>query len=112
MSEEFYLALQITVIGMALVFSGILLLWGTIALLTRLTSPRLLSQELEQEASSPAKDHNQKVVAASAAVAMALAQRDKARLEPQLFPLPQTALVTAWQAVTRASRLHSRGRLK
>jgi Na+-transporting methylmalonyl-CoA/oxaloacetate decarboxylase gamma subunit len=112
LSEELILALQVTVVGMGLVFTGILLLWASIALLTRLTRPRLPRQEAEEEAGAPAKDQSLKVVAASAAVALALAQREKARSEPQLFPLPQTALVTAWQAVTRASRLSSRGRLK
>jgi Na+-transporting methylmalonyl-CoA/oxaloacetate decarboxylase gamma subunit len=109
---ELILALQVTAIGMALVFSGILLLWAAIALLTRLTRPSQPRKEAEEEAGSPAQNQRLKVVAATAAVALALAQQEKSRHEPQLFPLPQTALVTAWQAVTRSSRLRSRGRLK
>ena len=45
MSENLLLALQITGIGMGLVFGAIVLLWGVIAALVRLTSESLIPAE-------------------------------------------------------------------
>jgi len=96
-------ALQITVMGMALVFAGILLLWLMMLILMRLTA-----EQAEEEAEARASETDLKQRAAAAAVAVLLAQeRDQAR--PHEFPLPPTAIVTAWQAVTRGNLLSQKG---
>ena len=46
MLENLNIALQITVIGMGLVFGSIVLLWGGIALLVRLTREKMPVQSL------------------------------------------------------------------
>lgn len=107
MGNQFSDALMITVIGMGLVFSAILLLWGMMALLVR------LAKDPERQKSEPEEqtiDLDLKRRAAAAAVTAALAQ--EARFEPQEFPLPPTALVSAWQAVMRSKILNKRGPLR
>jgi hypothetical protein len=104
MSDPMMIALQITVVGMGLVFGAILLLWLVMALLVRLTAGRSLqgdTAEIERE---------RRQRAAAAAVAAALSEQGGAR--PRLFPLPPTALVSAWQAVSRANHLRRGGRTR
>jgi len=101
------LALQITLLGMGLVFAAILALWLLMAALVRLTAPRgeptPAVQAQEQTSTAEAELAAQ---AAAAAVATALAAQLPA---PSHFPLPPTALVSAWQAVRRAAQLNQRG---
>jgi Na+-transporting methylmalonyl-CoA/oxaloacetate decarboxylase gamma subunit len=104
MGSNLVTSLQITAIGMGLVFAAILLLWGVMALLVRLTSKAHdKAADIPQEAEMARKRR-----AAMAAVAYALAlQADQN--EPHEFPLPPTILVTAWQAVMRTKMLNKRG---
>ena len=97
------LSLQITLVGMGLVFAAILLLWALMDLLVRLTRDRAASRE--RLPAAPEDGLEQK--AAAAAVAFALQQ--KATGARREFPLPPTAFVSAWQAVRRASQLNRRG---
>ncbi len=106
MNENLILALQITLVGMGLVFAAILLLWGVMALLVRLTA-RSVEAEAEQERAA-LTELERKQRAAAAAVAIALAQTAEAS-EPHEFPLPPTAIVSAWQAVMRTRILNKRG---
>jgi Na+-transporting methylmalonyl-CoA/oxaloacetate decarboxylase gamma subunit len=107
MTSDLIVALQITVVGMGLVFAAILLLWGLMALLVRLTPER--GEEQTQEASDDRlAETERKRRAAAVAVAIALAQQAESR-EPNEFPLPPTPLVSAWQAVMRTSMLNKRG---
>jgi Na+-transporting methylmalonyl-CoA/oxaloacetate decarboxylase gamma subunit len=103
MSGNILLALQITVVGMGLVFGAILLLWLLMALLVRFTSARA------RVVGQPEVD-DRKRRAAVAAVTIALARQ--ASTGPRPFPLPPTAIVSAWQAVTRANHLNRRGRVR
>jgi len=108
-------ALEITAIGMSLVFAAILLFWLLMALLVRLTAGRRLpaaepaaaAEGAAASAVSVDVQHELRRRAAAAAVVAALS------LEPSaphgLFPLPPTALVSAWQAVMRANALRQRG---
>ena len=108
MSSNLILTLQITAIGMGLVFGAIILLWGVMALLVR------LSEESENDnedviiisAGKPV-DSDQKQLEAAAAVAVALAKQNNTT-EPRPFPLPPTATVSAWQAVLRTQMLAKR----
>lgn len=106
MNENLTIALQITLVGMGLVSAAILLLWGVMALLVRLTASSV-EAEAEQERAA-LTELERKRRAAAAAVAIALAQTAEAT-EPHEFPLPPTAIVSAWQAVMRTRILNKRG---
>jgi Na+-transporting methylmalonyl-CoA/oxaloacetate decarboxylase gamma subunit len=105
MSENLLIALEITVIGMSLVFGVIVVLWIAMSLLVRLTAQR--KEPIEEATTSGAVDQAElKRRAAIAAVSVALAHE----LTPQLheFPEPPTTIVTAWQAVQRSRYLTQR----
>ena len=104
MNPDVWLALQITLIGMSVVFGCILLLWLMMILLVRWTSSR---QKITNEQD---RHLDRKRRAALAAVAYALASQSSS--EPHPFPLPQQTIVSAWQAVTRANHLRRRGPLR
>jgi Na+-transporting methylmalonyl-CoA/oxaloacetate decarboxylase gamma subunit len=106
MADQILLALQITVIGMGLVFGAILLLWLIMAALVRLLEDRPRTEPADLKADLRAARER----AAAVAVAIALAQ--DASLEPHEFPLPPTAIVSAWQAVRRSINLNKRGTLR
>jgi hypothetical protein len=104
MSPDLTLALQISLIGMSLVFAAIVLLWAGMALLVRVAPER--EMPVIPPAASPevlAGQGARRRRAAAAAVAVLLAQA------AEVPPLPPTAIVSAWQAVTRANQLRQRG---
>ena len=107
MTTNLQLAIQITLVGMGLVFAAILLLWGLMALLVRL-APGRPQQSMPELRDNRQADMERKRRAAAIAVAIALAQQGEAS-EPHEFPIPPTALVSAWQAVMRTSMLSKRG---
>jgi hypothetical protein len=98
MTSELILALQLAGIGMALVFGAILLLWAGMAALARITAPRPPS-------AAPAEPDEDRLRAAAAAAALAVVRARRMHA----FPLPPTALVSAWQAVRRSAQLRQRG---
>jgi Na+-transporting methylmalonyl-CoA/oxaloacetate decarboxylase gamma subunit len=104
MSENFFLSLQITLIGMGIVFGAILLIWGMISLLTRLLAEREASAEVQDES------RERKAQAVAAAVAVALAEQAQSRIGH--FPMPNTALVSAWQLGMRTRQMYQKGSLK
>jgi Na+-transporting methylmalonyl-CoA/oxaloacetate decarboxylase gamma subunit len=107
MPENITIALQITVVGMGLVFAAILILWGLMAILVRITpDTRKTSAEGTPEHGSDLVERRRR--AAASAVAIALAQQAQTT-EPHEFPLPPTAIVSAWQAVLRTRMLNKRG---
>ena len=107
MSENLRLALQITLVGMSLVFAAIVLLWGLMAALVRVTAepPPADSGKIGVGALAQPDDRELKRRAAVAAVAVASAHSQQ---RPAL-PLPPTANVSPWQAVMRANHLKQRG---
>jgi len=106
MDENLTLVLWITVIGMGLVFAVIILLSIFLALLVRLTGKAEKSEDIQP---APVVDEI-KIRAAVAAVAVLRAR--EAALAPLRFPLPPTALVSAWQAVLRSHILNKRGSVR
>jgi Na+-transporting methylmalonyl-CoA/oxaloacetate decarboxylase gamma subunit len=113
MSSEIILTLQIALVGMGLVFGAIIMLWGVIALLMRVLGGSSIPPEssidlLPYDDEMPL-ELEQKRKAAIAAVAIAIAM-DKQT--PHEFPLPPTAIVSAWQAVMRANNIRSRGSVR
>jgi len=108
MSEDLILALQITVLGMGLVFLGILIIWVIILALTASTSRK---KEVPNPDDDKADDQQDlKGQAAAIAVAAVLAEQSLARVTR--FPLPPTALVSAWQLTMRTRQINHEGRPK
>ena len=104
MSNVITTSLYITLIGMGLVFGAIILLWGLMSLMTRNLTEREASPEIPDEARA------QKARAAAAAVAVALAEQAQNRIGH--FPMPNTALISAWQLGMRTRQMHQKGSLK
>ncbi len=105
MSQSFTLALLISLSGMGLIFLLITLLWGFMTLLTRLFADREISAEMPQQ-----EDLSDNQKAAILAVSLALSKESTDT--PHEFPLPPTALVSAWQAVMRSNIITKRGRIR
>ncbi len=109
MGDNLITAFEITVVGMALVFGAILLLWGVMALLVRFTQERAAPPITIPEA-SPAEQvdalaRERQAVAIAVAVAL---MRDQ-QAQPHEFPVPPTPIVSAWQAVMRGRLLQQKG---
>lgn len=109
MSENLLLALQITGVGMGLVFGAIGLLWLMMVVLVRLTAERVAPPAPELTP-APVPEDDVKRQAALAAVAIALAQAQQ-RPAPRFSP-PPTSSVSAWQGVMRGRQLKQRGRTR
>ncbi len=109
-------ALLITAIGMGLVFIAILLLWGLMELMMRLTMKQALAEQAEAEAEEAVEagpepaavetggaDLRRRAAAAAVAAALAL-NASSAHLSASL----PGETVSAWQSVRRASQLSMR----
>ncbi len=103
-------ALLITMIGVTLIFAVLLVMWGLMALLVRLTAPR--PEPAEAHAVTPAAAHDNRAdalrrQAAVAAVAVALAiEAERARSAPLLQSAPGP--ISPWQATLRGNALSRR----
>jgi Na+-transporting methylmalonyl-CoA/oxaloacetate decarboxylase gamma subunit len=106
--ENLSIALQITIVGMGLVFGAILVLWGVMVILVRLGAE---PAERNGEAAHDKSESGRRKRAAAVAVAIALARQAEST-ELHEFPLPATPLVTAWQAVMRTNMHNKRGRTR
>ena len=107
------IALQITLLGMGLVFAAIILLWWMIKLLTSLTADEGDSANLKPAPSKPMEtvatmDEEMKVRAAAVAVAIALAEQQVSSAHPLL--IPPTTIVSAWQLGMRTRQMYQKGR--
>ncbi len=118
MTPNVLLSLQITALGMGLVFGAIILLSVMMSLLTRFTadkesaSPKGTMSDSAEAGSvtlaappAPSGSGEHKAQAAAVAVAMALAEQKQGR------PLyeSQTALVSAWQLGMRTRQMYEKG---
>ena len=111
MDSSLNLAFQITAIGMGLVFAAIIMLWAVMAAIVRFTSekdPEEARAIISGGQMSGATELEQRRLAAAAAVIAALATMSD-HSEPHPFPLPPTAIVSAWQAVLRTRMITKRG---
>jgi Na+-transporting methylmalonyl-CoA/oxaloacetate decarboxylase gamma subunit len=102
------LALEITGLGMGLVFAAIILLWWMMNLLTFITADKEPVPELVKPAH--AIDSDIKAQAAAAAVAVALAEQQASLAHPLTDPPP--AIVSAWQLGTRTRQLSQKGPIR
>ena len=89
---------------MGLVFGAIILLWGLMSLMTRLLT--------EKEAVPEVSDESRERKARAAAVAVAVALVEQAQNRVGHFPMPNTALVSAWQLGMRSRQMYQKGSLK
>ena len=107
--SDLALSLQITLIGMGLVFGAILVLWCLMYLLTAMirepAEKPVLAPQIETR-TLPAAD-GLAVRAAAAAVALALAEQGASTAHPLAVPPP--ALVSAWQLGMRTRQMAQKG---
>ncbi len=113
--------LWITLIGMGLVFIGLLALWGMMELIVKLTARYNLrhpeeaeeeeetGEEIQVVAAPPAADVL-KPQAAAVAVAVALALEAESEAAAPVLSYPQFngGQASAWQAVMRSAQLNQR----
>ena len=108
--SDLQLALQITLVGMGLVFGAIILLWGLMYLLTALIHDRDTSPAAG-EPPVPTTDSSERDAlsarAAAAAVALAIAEQEASSAHP--LPAPPTAIVSAWQLGMRSRQMYQKG---
>ena len=98
------LALEITVVGMGLVFAALILIWWMMALLTRFTAEKEVPAG---ETVSAASENDEKAQAAAIAVAIAMAEHQLSQAHP--LQDPPTAIVSAWQLGMRSRQLSQKG---
>ena len=109
MIENLVLALEITALGMGLVFTAIIVLWLMMWALTALP----FKHELEPAGTvtpklvEPTLDDDLLAQAAAVAVAIALAEQGQSSARP--LPQPPTALVSAWQLGMRSRQMYEKG---
>ena len=105
------LALEITALGMGLVFSAIVLLWWMMALLTSITAEKELTtgspESVSEKMSAPVTITERRARAAAVAVAVALADGQSSRAHA--LSAPPTAIVSAWQLGMRTRHLSEKG---
>lgn len=99
------IALEITALGMGLVFAAIILLWWMMDLLTWLTADK--GSNADSSATAPVMNEDLKAQAAAVAVAIALAEQKTSLAHPLVDP--PTAIVSAWQLGTRTRQLYEKG---
>jgi Na+-transporting methylmalonyl-CoA/oxaloacetate decarboxylase gamma subunit len=107
------IALQITALGMGLVFAAIILLWWMMALLTSVMAEREAgSDEVEDISltSSPSPSGRGERAAQAAAIAVALAIAEQQATHAHPLSTPPTAIVSAWQLGMRTRQLSQKGR--
>ena len=105
MSSDFLLALQITLIGMGLVFGAIIVLWLMMTILTALTADKESASESPEAAS--VSSNNILAQAAAVGVTMAMAEQRLSSAHP--LPDPPTAIVSAWQLGMRTRQMTQKG---
>jgi len=104
MSDTFIQSLQITALGMGLVFGAIILLWGMMSLLTAITADKDVSSSAGP---APVMESDLKAQAAAVAVAIALAEQQTSLAHP--LSDPPTAFVSAWQLGMRTRQMYQKG---
>ena len=99
------LALQITAIGMGLVFSAILILWLTMILLTALTADK----DSASDSPKPASVRETEILAQAAAVGVAMAIAEQQLSSAHPLNDPPTSIVSAWQLGMRTRQMTQKG---
>jgi len=99
------ISLQITAIGMGIVFGAILILWLTMVLLTALTADKKSAVDSpETESTQEAETLAQ---AAAVGVAMVIAEQQLSSAHP--LKDPPTTIISAWQLGMRTRQMTQKG---
>jgi Na+-transporting methylmalonyl-CoA/oxaloacetate decarboxylase gamma subunit len=109
------LALEITALGMGIVFAAIILLWGMMNLLTAITAEKDDPSKQKVTVSNAAEsvsvmDGDFAAAAAAIAVAIALAEQQVTSAHP--LREPPTTIVSAWQLGMRTRQLYQKGPIR
>ena len=107
---DLILSLQITALGMGLVFGAILLLWLMMVLLTSFTADKEPASRFASPEPASVSETGFKLQAAALAVAMALAEQGQSTAHP--LPDPPTTIVSAWQLGMRTSQRAQKGNFR
>jgi Na+-transporting methylmalonyl-CoA/oxaloacetate decarboxylase gamma subunit len=104
-------ALEITALGMGLVFAAILVLWGMMIVLTAVTADRQPPPGPSSPAPEPLAENlaDQEGAAQAAAVAVAIAMAQQQVSRNTALPDPPTATVSAWQLGMRTRQMYQKG---
>jgi sodium pump decarboxylase gamma subunit len=103
------LSLQITALGMGLVFGAIIVLWLMMILLTALSAEKeIASEPAPKPALVPETDF--KAQAAAIAAAIALAEQGQSTAHP--LAEPPTTIVSAWQLGMRTRQSSEKGNFR
>ncbi|MFT3892573.1 MAG: OadG family transporter subunit [Anaerolineales bacterium] len=110
MSENLLLSLQITALGMGIVFAAIILLSLMMSLLTRFVHDKVEADDVTPVASNSAQvdpviEKGYKAQAAALAVVLALAEQKQV----PAYKEPPTALVSPWQLGMRTRQMYEKG---
>lgn len=100
------LALEITALGMGLVFAAIVLLWWIMNLLTSITAAKE-PVTAPQVTAAATTDEDFKAQAAAVAVAIALAEQQGCAAHP--FMEPPATTMSAWQLGMRTRQMYQKG---
>lgn len=104
------IALEITALGMGLVFGAIILLWWMMSLLTAITADRPTASDTTSGENTaepvPVAEDDLKAKAAAVAVAIAFAEQQTSLAHP--LSEPPTAFVSAWQLGMRTRQLYEK----
>ncbi|HEU4746651.1 MAG TPA: OadG family transporter subunit [Anaerolineales bacterium] len=105
------IALQITALGMGLVFGAILLLWWMMNLLTSITADKkAVSASTESSGEAvPASAIDSDLNARAAAVAVAIALAEEQASNMHSLSEPPTTIVSAWQLGMRTRQMYQKG---
>lgn len=101
MTSNLETALQITALGMGLVFLGIVIIWLILVVITVSTTQKT---KPTGEKKDDLKQHDLRAKAASIAVAAVLAKQRQSGVSR--FPIPPTALLSARQLIMRTRQLN------
>lgn len=109
MLANLLLALEITALGMGLVFLAIIVLWLMMWALTALpykeageppeASPATLAQSAVED----------ELLAQAAVIAVAIALAEQSQSTARPLPQPPTALISAWQLGMRTRQMYEKG---
>ena len=106
--NDLTLSLQITALGMGLVFGAILLLWLMMVILTALTEDKEPASDSAEIDSTSQTDS--KLQVAMLAVAIAMAEQETSSAHP--LEMPPTAIVSAWQLGMRTRQQSEKGNFR
>jgi sodium pump decarboxylase gamma subunit len=105
------IALEITALGMGLVFAAIILLWWMMDLLRLVTADKKQAppEEMAPDSSNSASVMENDLKAKAVALAVAVALAEQQTCPAYRLPEPPTAIVSPWQLGMRTRQLSQKG---